>query len=107
VLSTALPFWDMPSDVYAAYEQASLVITKGDANYRRLVGDLHWAHDFGFADLTGAYWPKGTGLAALRTCKSGVLVGVDPEVEAAAVDAHPDTWLTAGLYGCVQLKTAM
>ena len=27
---------------------AQLVITKGDANYRRLIGDLHWRHDVSF-----------------------------------------------------------
>ena len=102
----ALPFWEMPSDVSESYERAAVVITKGDANYRRLLGDLHWQHDYSFSELTGAYWPKSTGLAALRTCKSGVLVGVEPSVEAAAAAAHPDKWLVAGLYGCVQLKPA-
>lgn len=97
-------FWEMPGDLRAAYEGAALVVTKGDANYRRLLGDLHWRHDYSFAELTGSYWPEGTGLAALRTCKSGVLVGVAPEREAAAAEAHPDKWLVAGLYGQVQFK---
>ena len=73
-----------------------------DANYRRLLGDLHWAHDTPFATLLD-YFP--TPVAALRTCKSGVCVGVEPAVEAAAAAAHPDKWLTGGLYGCVQLAT--
>ena len=96
-----LPFWEMPSELRASYEAAAVVITKGDANYRRLLGDLHWRHDTDFAELM-EYWP--TSVAALRTCKSGVLVGVDPEVEAAAAAAHPDKWLVAGLYGCVQAR---
>ena len=100
----ARAFWEMPDELRAAYESAAVVITKGDANYRRLLGDLHWAHDFSFSELTGAYWPEGTALAALRTCKSGVLVGVDPECEAAASADHPEKWLVAGLYGCVQYK---
>ena len=83
-----------------ARDQA-LVITKGDANYRRLLGDRHWAHDTDFAELMG-YWP--CALAALRTCKSGVLVGTAPDAEAAAAAAHPDKWLTAGLYGMVQFR---
>ena len=48
------------------------------------------------------YFP--TTLASLRTCKSGVCVGVEPEVEAAAAAAHPDKWLVGGIYGMVQLK---
>lgn len=99
-------FWEMPPSLAAAYAAAAVVITKGDANYRRLLGDLHWAHDYSFSELTGAYWPKGTGLAALRTCKSGVLVGTPREAEAAAVAAAPDDWLVAGKFGLVQLAPA-
>ena len=101
--TTATPFWEMPASLRDAYGAASVVITKGDANYRRLLGDLHWPHDTNFAELMD-YWP--TSIAALRTCKSGVLVGVEPEVEAAAAAAHPDKWLVAGLYGCVQARIA-
>ena len=100
----ARAFWEMPDSLRASYETAQIVLTKGDANFRRLLGDLHWAHDYDFAELTGSYWPEGTGLAALRTCKSGVLVGVQPDVEAAAAAAHPDKWLVAGLYGQVLFK---
>jgi hypothetical protein len=99
----AAPFWQAPDDLRAAFANAAIVITKGDANYRRLLGDLHWAHDADFAELM-SYWP--TSLAALRTCKSGVLVGVEPAVEAAAAAAHPDKWLVGGLYGCVQARIA-
>lgn len=100
-------FWEMPSEIYDAYASAAVVITKGDANYRRLLGDLHWAHDYSFSELVGSYWPKGTAVAALRTCKSGVLVGTTPEAEAAAVAAAPDDWLVAGKYGVVQLAPAV
>ena len=82
-----------------------MVITKGDANYRRLLDDRHWPHDMPFDELL-SYWPQGTSLASLRTCKSGVLVGVEPSVEAAAAAAMPDSWLTGGKYGCVQLRMA-
>ncbi|EOD10101.1 hypothetical protein EMIHUDRAFT_459877 [Emiliania huxleyi CCMP1516] len=66
-----LPFWEMPDELHARLAEAALVLTKGDANFRRLLGDLHWPHDTDFADLMREYWP--TSLAALRTCKSGVL----------------------------------
>ena len=66
-------------------------------------GDLHWAHDTSFAQLLD-YMP--TSVAALRTCKSGVLVGCARETEAAAAAAHPEKWLVGGLYGMVQLREA-
>jgi uncharacterized protein with ATP-grasp and redox domains len=101
--TTADPFWSMPPALAEEFGSAAMVITKGDANYRRMLGDLHWPHDTNFAELM-SYWP--TSVAALRTCKSGVLVGTDPKVEAAAAAAHPDKWLTGGIYGVVQLRMA-
>ena len=95
-----LPFWEMPAALRAQLGAASVVVCKGDANYRRLLGDLHWPHDTSFAELMGEYWP--TSVAALRTCKSGVLIGTEPSVEAAAAAAHPEKWLVGGLYGVVQ-----
>ena len=46
-----LPFWEMPASLMLAYAASALVITKGDANYRRLLGDLHWAHDTPFSKV--------------------------------------------------------
>ena len=89
----------MPAELRTELGAAAVVICKGDANYRRLLGDLHWPHDVSFQRLMGEYWP--TSVAALRTCKSGVLIGVDPAVEAAAKAAEPEKWLTGGVYGMV------
>ena len=47
---------------------------KGDLNYRRLVGDRLWPPTTPFADVT-AYFPGP--VAALRTLKSDVIVGLD------------------------------
>ena len=44
-LSSSLPGWEMPSSMLAFLRKQSLVITKGDAYYRRLEGDLHWEYD--------------------------------------------------------------
>ena len=44
-LCSALPGWEMPSSMHAFVAKQDLVITKGDANYRRLAGDLHWDYD--------------------------------------------------------------
>ena len=47
------PFWEMLASLMLAHAAAALVITKGDANYRRLLGDLHWAHDTPFSRVRG------------------------------------------------------
>ena len=43
--TSALPFWSMPAALAEEFGAAALVLTKGDANYRRLLDDRHWAHD--------------------------------------------------------------
>ena len=71
---------------------------KGDANYRRLLGDRHWPHDTPFGVVAAAVPCP---LLALRTCKAGLVVGVPPDVEARAAARHGD-WLTSGGYGVAQ-----
>lgn len=44
-LCSALPWWQMPSSMRTFLAKQDLAITKGDANYRRLAGDLHWDYD--------------------------------------------------------------
>jgi uncharacterized protein with ATP-grasp and redox domains len=102
--TSPLPFWEMPDSLRAQYAACGLVITKGDANYRRLLGDRHWPHSTSFATIMQRYWP--TSVAALRTCKSAIIVGVEVDAEAAAASADPDGWLTAGKNGVIQLSVA-
>ena len=75
VLLRALSYHRMPADLAAQFEHASLTILKGDLNYRRLVGDRDWPPTTPFADVT-AYFPGS--LAALRTLKSDVIIGLRP-----------------------------
>jgi hypothetical protein len=71
---------------------------RGDANYRRLLGDRHWPHDTPFAAAV-AY--RTTAFLALRTLKAGLICGVDP-ARAAAAAASASNWLVAGRFGVVQ-----
>ena len=57
------------------FARAALVIFKGDANYRRIVGDALWQPETPFAQVT-AYFPAP--LLALRTLKSDPIVGLAP-----------------------------
>ncbi len=47
-------YHDMPPDLRATLGALELVIVKGDANYRRLVGDLYWPPTASFARADGA-----------------------------------------------------
>ncbi len=85
---------------------ASLVIVKGDANYRQLLGDVydalhlrHWDFTTNIADIV-CYLPLP--MVALRTLKSEIAVDLKPEVieEVAKSDS---SWLTNGQWGVVQL----
>jgi D-3-phosphoglycerate dehydrogenase len=63
----------MPPSLRQVLAQSDLVINKGDANYRCLVGDCHWPYTTPFADIV-AYFPAP--LLALRTLKAELAVGL-------------------------------
>lgn len=103
--NSPLPYWSLPAggELRAQLSACKLVIVKGDANYRRLLGDRHWPHDAPFASVT-SYFPAP--LLALRTCKSGVVCGLPREAEARASSADPSNWLVSGKYGLIQAMLA-
>lgn len=98
--TSPLPLWQMPDDVESEMANADLVILKGDANYRRMLGDRHWAYDTPLEDATG-YVPTPT--LALRTLKSEVAAGLDPDVIERAASESPD-WDINGEWGMIQLS---
>jgi hypothetical protein len=65
--------WECPPDLEQRFGDARLVILKGDAHYRRAVGDALWPPDMPFAAVT-SYFPAP--LLALRTLKSDPIVGL-------------------------------
>lgn len=98
--TTPFSFFDMPEDLAQELFAADLVVTKGDANYRRLLGDGAWPYNTAFADVM-SYWRSP--IVAVRTCKSPVIVGVSSETLQRA-KAEDKDWLLNGRYGVVQLK---
>ncbi|MBK8987525.1 MAG: protein-glutamate O-methyltransferase family protein [Chloroflexi bacterium] len=93
-----LPAWEMPTDLAADLQTAHLVISKGDANYRRLLGDRHWAFDDSFATIV-AYFPAP--LLALRTLKSEIVAGLLPDQIALLAERDPN-WMINGRWGVIQ-----
>ncbi|MGR6973429.1 damage-control phosphatase ARMT1 family protein [Streptomyces cynarae] len=96
-----LPYADMPDDLRAQFAGADLTVLKGDLNYRRLVGDRLHPPTTPFADAT-AYFPGP--VAALRTLKSDVIVGLTSATEASLVAAEEQRWRTSGTHALIQVR---
>ena len=92
------PMWDMPDDLYLELRDSNLVISKGDANYRRLLGDRHWRDTDPF-DAILSYMPSS--LVALRTLKSDPLVGM-MNGQAEKIAPKDPQWRTDGRWGIIQ-----
>ena len=95
---TGLFFHAMPEDLYSALARSDLVISKGDANYRRLIGDCHWDPTTPFASAAG-YFPAT--IVALRTLKAELIVGLAPG-RAERLQAEDLAWLVNGKRGVIQ-----
>ncbi len=98
--ATSLFFFQLPDDLLDLIGAMGTVFVKGDANYRRLVGDVHWPATTPFEQVT-AYFPAP--VAALRTFKSEVVVGLPPG-QAERLDAEDPKWRVNGRRGVIQFR---
>ncbi|MYQ42046.1 Protein of unknown function DUF89 [Streptomyces sp. LamerLS-316] len=94
------PYERMPADLREELGGATLTILKGDLNYRRLVGDRRWSATTPFGGLT-AYFPGA--VAALRTLKSDVVVGLDQET-LDRLEGSGRAWRTSGTHALIQVR---
>jgi uncharacterized protein with ATP-grasp and redox domains len=92
--------WDTPPRLSRLFEAASLVIVKGDANYRRIVGDAIWEPTTPFSQVVD-YFPAP--MLAMRTLKSDPIVGLQPG-DYQRLDGIDPEWRVNGRRGVVQLK---
>eukprot|EP00607_Mallomonas_marina_P005148 CAMPEP_0182429444 /NCGR_PEP_ID=MMETSP1167-20130531/28964_1 /TAXON_ID=2988 /ORGANISM="Mallomonas Sp, Strain CCMP3275" /LENGTH=407 /DNA_ID=CAMNT_0024613153 /DNA_START=169 /DNA_END=1392 /DNA_ORIENTATION=+ len=92
--------WDMPSRVQKKFSDSAITFVKGDANYRRLLGDREWPLDKP-ADSVLSYW-KPMPVCALRTCKAELGCGI-PVSEQERAAAEDPNWLVSGRWGVVQV----
>jgi hypothetical protein len=95
---TSLFYFQVPEDLRTMLAKADLVVVKGDANYRRLLGDAHWPLTHSFAQAT-SFFPAP--LVALRTLKAEIIVGLQPG-DAERLGAEDPSWLVNGKRGVVQ-----
>lgn len=96
-----LPYADMPDDLREEFAEATLTLMKGDLNYRRLVGDRSWPATTSFTARTA--WFPGP-VAALRTLKSDVIVGLDEPTLTSLTAAHQQRWRTSGTHALIQVR---
>ena len=89
----------LDASVYQDLSQASLVIFKGDLNYRKLVGDRNWPTTTGFEEALHGFCPAP--LCTLRTLKADVVVGL-AKGKAAELAAVNEKWMVTGEYAVVQ-----
>jgi uncharacterized protein with ATP-grasp and redox domains len=96
--TSPLSMWQMPPELRRELGQSDLLICKGDANYRRLLGDRHWPFTIPFADIV-CYLPAP--LVALRTLKSEVACGLSVNQVREVTQRDPE-WLVNGQWGVIQ-----
>jgi hypothetical protein len=93
--------WEAPPHIARALSAATLVLVKGDANYRRVVGDALWPPDAPFAAAAGyATFP----MLCLRTMKSDSVLGLPPGL-AERLDASEPRWRIDARRGLAQVHT--
>jgi len=96
----AFPMWKMPTLLRNEMKKmCDLSFVKGDANYRRLLGDCMWDPSAPFDEVVGNYFP--TPVCALRTLKAEIGVGMDTEQIERAKRLDSD-WMVNGRFGVVQ-----
>jgi hypothetical protein len=96
--TSPLSYHHLPDDLVTQLGSCSMVLFKGDLNYRRLVGDYDWPATARFAD-TVAYLPDN--VVALRTLKSDVIVGLGHEA-VHHLDRSGADWRTSGTHAVIQ-----
>ncbi|KAH9893939.1 DUF89 domain-containing protein [Cubamyces lactineus] len=96
------PYWNMKElapELHKSLEDSSLVIFKGDLNFRKLTGDVQWPASTPFETAIGPI-AGSFPILSLRTNKADVIVGVDQEV-ADKLDKSGEKWRYNGKYAVV------
>ena len=101
--NSPLAFWDAPDTILHKLKGTELAISKGDANYRRFLGDRHWAKEVTGDEALG-YLPFP--FLALRVCKSELVIGLKPD-QPELLTAIDRKWMVNGEWGMIQFVNAI
>jgi hypothetical protein len=109
--TTGFDFQEMPvvaPKLYENLQKSTLVIFKGDLNYRKLVRDANWPHTLSFKKAIGPLCGKddeGIKILALRTNKADVCVGLNKQtLERAETEAPGKEWVRNGKYAVISFS---
>lgn len=100
--TSPLSGWEMPKALWRRLQKSDLVIWKGDANYRRLLGDRHWPSQTLLSDIL---WYAPTAFLAIRTLKANVVCGLTPRQNSDLDNQDPD-WMINGKWGLIQFQSS-
>lgn len=98
------PFWnspchftELPKAITASFNKDSILIVKGDANYRRLFEDREWPYTTPIEDVL-IYLDRPC--FSIRTLKSEIVLGMNEHKLNSLFNEDKD-WLTNGKYGLI------
>ncbi|KAL3874311.1 hypothetical protein ACJMK2_037343 [Sinanodonta woodiana] len=101
-------YWTLPfdysemkmrcSDLHEELSKSSLIVFKGDLNYRKLVGDRNWDTTTPFAESLHGFHPAP--LCTLRALKADVQTGL-AEGQAKAVKEKDAEWMVNGNWAVI------
>jgi hypothetical protein len=96
--NSPLPGWEMTSSLNEDLSHSDLIISKGDANYRRFLGDRHWPFTSPLEEVLN-YMPAP--ILLLRVLKSDTLIGIRQGLEQ-EMNTQDPLWLYNGNWGVIQ-----
>ncbi|KAL4110118.1 hypothetical protein PRIC1_001811 [Phytophthora ramorum] len=92
-------YWEMPTELQTRLaREATLVIIKGDLNYRRLLGDRLWPPSTPVEEAV-PYFP--TAFVSFRTLKSNPVVGIPADI-VSRLEKEDVKWRYNGKRGTIQ-----
>lgn len=104
------PFWNtgahftaLPRDIISYFAKGSLIVIKGDANYRRLFEDRMWPMTTRIEDVL--HYLSEYEIASIRTLKSEIILGLEQQ-QVDYLTQHGGQWLTNGSYGIIMFRRA-
>ena len=97
------PFFltELPESLNQILTDSDLVISKGDCNYRRLLGDRAWPYTTPFEEAVSTFPAP---LLAIRTLKAEVAAGLTLKQTQLLARTDPQ-WLVNGKWGVIQSRT--
>lgn len=102
-------FWTLPFDyndlktkdpaLYQLLSNSSLIIFKGDLNYRKLLGDINWNHCEKFKVVLRSFKP--TSVLTLRSVKADLICGLEHGQSEMAASKNK-MWMRTGEFAVIQ-----